>query len=213
VIRVLLADDHETVRHGLKLLIDSQSDMEVVDEVGTGRLAVQQAQALQPTVVILDIAMPDMGGLEAARHIVALAPAVGVVALSRYNEEGYVQALLTAGARAYVLKQSASAELLTAVRAAAEGRRYLDAALSDRIAGAFLTRHAEPAEPKRVSEREKEVLRLIAIGFSNKEIADQLALSVKTIEVHKANATRKLRLRGRVDIVRYAARNGWLHDV
>src|SRR5262249_25482434 len=203
VIRVLLADDHETVRHGLKLLIESQVDMEVVGEAGTGRLAVREAQALQPTVVVLDIAMPEMNGLDAAREISAIAPDVAIVALSRYSEEAYVQALLGAGACGYVLKQSASVELLKAVRAAAEGRRYLDVALSDRMADAFLARHADE-KPKRVSEREIEVLRLIAIGFSNKEIADQLDLSVKTVEVHKANATRKLDLRGRVDIVRYA---------
>ena len=211
MIRVLLADDHEIVRHGLKLLIDGQPDMEVVGEVGTGRLAIQQARELHPTVVVLDISMPDVNGMEAAREIAAATPEVAIVALSRYSEDGYVQALLNAGACAYVLKQSASAELLNGMRAAADGRRYLDAALRDRVAGAFLSRHPD-AEPKRITERETEVLRLIAIGFSNKEIADQLDLSVKTVEVHKANATRKLALRGRVDIVRYAVRQGWLHD-
>jgi len=211
VIRVLLADDHETVRHGLRLLIESQADMEVVGEAGTGRRAVHEAQTLHPTVIVLDIAMPDMNGLDAAREIATRTADVAIVALSRYSEEAYVQALFSAGACAYVLKQSASVELLNAVRAAAEGHRYLDGALSERVAEAFLSRHADE-RPKRISEREIEVLRLIAIGFSNKEIADQLDLSVKTVEVHKANATRKLDLRGRVDIVRYAIRQGWLHD-
>jgi two-component system response regulator NreC len=210
VIRVLLADDHEMVRHGLRLLIDSQDDMEVVAEVGTGPLAVERAESLKPTVVVLDISMPELNGLDAARKIAAAAPQVAIVVLSRYSDDGYVQALLGAGARAYVLKQSASAELLTAMRAAAEGRRYLDVALTDRVAGAFLARAAE--EPRQISEREEEVLRLVAIGYSNKEIASQLDLSVKTVEVHKANATRKLQLQGRVDIVRYALRQGWLHD-
>jgi DNA-binding NarL/FixJ family response regulator len=209
-IRILLADDHETVRHGLKLLIDGQADMVVVGEVGTGRKAVEQARVLAPTVVIMDVSMPEQNGLDAAREIAATLPEVAVVALSRYGDDGYVQAFLAAGARAYVLKQSMSTELLAAVRAAADGRRYLDAALTDRVAGAFLARHVEP--PSSITERETEVLRLVAIGFSNKEIAAQLNLSVKTVEVHKANASRKLRLRGRVDIVRYAVRQGWLHD-
>jgi DNA-binding NarL/FixJ family response regulator len=210
-IRILLADDHETVRHGLRLLIDSQDDMQVVAEVGTGRLAVEQARALQPTVVVLDIAMPDLNGLDAARAIGTATPDVAIVALSRYTDDSYVQALLGAGASAYVLKQSASAELLAAVRAAAAGRRYLDAALTDRVTGDFLARHGDAAL-KRISDRETEVLRLIAVGYSNKEIARRLDLSVKTVEVHKANATRKLDLHGRVDIVRYAVRQGWLHD-
>jgi two-component system, NarL family, response regulator NreC len=211
-IRVLLADDHETVRHGLKLLIDGQPDMHVVGEAGTGYAAVEQARRLQPTVIVLDISMPELNGLEAARAISASAPGIAIVTLSRYNDEAYVQALLSAGARAYVLKQSASAELIAAIRAVADGRRYLDVALTDRVTGAFLARHTTETEPKRITDREGEVLRLIAIGYSNKEIAQQLNLSVKTVEVHKANATRKLGLRGRVEIVRYAVREGWLHD-
>ena len=212
MIRVLLADDHEIVRYGLKLLIDNQTDMEVVGEVGTGREAVERACVLQPTVVVLDISMPELNGLEAARRIVAAAPGVGIVALSRYSDQGYVQALLDAGARAYILKHSASTELLTAIRAVTDGRQYLDTALTDRVAGAFLARHTEVASRGSISDRESEVLRMIAVGYSNKEIAQQLTLSVKTIEVHKANAMRKLDLRGRVDIVRYAVRQGWLHD-
>jgi two-component system response regulator NreC len=211
-IRVLLADDHETVRHGLKLLIDRQSGMQVVGEAGTGRAAVEQARRLQPTVVVLDISMPELNGLEAARAISASAPGTAIVTLSRYNDEAYVQALLSAGARAYVLKQSASAELIAAIRAVADGRRYLDVALTDRVTGAFLARHAAATQPRRITDREEEVLRLIAIGYSNKEIAQQLDLSVKTVEVHKANASRKLGLKGRVDIVRYAVHEGWLHD-
>jgi two-component system, NarL family, response regulator NreC len=211
-IRVLIADDHETVRHGLKLLIDGQDDMQVVGEAGTGRAAVEETRRLQPTVLVLDISMPELNGLEAAREISAAAPGIAIVTLSRYNDEAYVQALLSAGARAYVLKQSASAELIAAIRAVADGRRYLDVALTDRVTGAFLARHAAAAQPKRITDREAEVLRLIAIGYSNKEIAQQLDLSVKTVEVHKANATRKLGLRGRVEIVRYAVHEGWLHD-
>jgi len=212
LIRVLLVDDHEIVRHAVKLLLDGQPDMEVVGAVGTGRLAVEHAQTLQPTVIVLDVAMPDMTGIEAARAIAARAPDVAIVAWSRYVDDGYVQALLGVGARGYVFKQSASTELLNAVRVVADGHNYLDTALSERMADGLIARHAGKAKRPRVSDREAEVLRLVAVGYSNKEIASLLDLSVKTVEVHKANASRKLELRGRVEIVRYAVRNGWLHD-
>lgn len=212
MIQVLLADNHETVRHGLRLLIEGQSDMTVVGEVGTGRLAVEQARALRPTVVVLDISMPDIGGLEAAREITATVPGVAIVALTRFNDVAYVQALLSAGATAYVLKQSGSDELLNALRSAAAGDRYLDVALNERLTDAFLARHATMGPVARITEREAQVLRLFAIGHSNKETAQRLGLSVKTVEVHKANAMRKLTLRGRVDVIRYAIAQGWLQD-
>jgi two-component system, NarL family, response regulator NreC len=212
VIRVLLADDHETVRHGLRLLIQGESDMEVVGEAGNGRLAVNEARALQPDVVVLDVSMPELNGVEAAREITAAVPGVAIVGLTRHSDDAYVQALLAAGAFGYVLKQSASTELLKAVRAAAGGRRYLDASLTERVAGAFIARHASEPKAPRATDRELDVLRLVALGYSNKEVASELGLSVKTVEVHKANAMRKLKLRGRVDIVNYAVSRGWLHD-
>ena len=213
MIRVLLADDHEMVRNGLKLLIDSQPDMEVVDEVGTGRLAVQRAKAIHPTVVVLDVSMPEMNGLDAARAIVSETRGVAVVALTRHSDDAYLQGLLGAGARGFVLKQSPSDELLKAVRAAARGETYLDTSVTARVADAFIARHGSGHIPhRRVSERELEVLRLIATGYSNKEIAARLDLSVKTVEVHKANAMRKLDLGGRVDIVLFAILQGWLQD-
>jgi DNA-binding NarL/FixJ family response regulator len=212
VIRILLAEDHETVRSGLKLLIDREADMEVVGEAGNGRLAIQQARALRPTVVVLDVSMPEVNGVDAARAIVSEAPGVAIVALTRFSDDGYVQALLAAGASGYVLKQSTSLELLNAIRAAAAGRRYLDTALTERVAGAFLARHHGNELARRISEREGEVLRLVAFGHSNKEIAHRLDLSVKTVESHKANGMRKLNLRGRADIVRFAIGEGWLRD-
>lgn len=210
-IRVLLAEDHETVRQGLKLLIDGQTDMEVVGEAANGRVAVQRAQALQPHVIVLDISMPEMNGLAATRALRETTPAAAVVALTRYSDDAYVQELLGAGASAYVLKQSASQELLTAIRSAAGGSRYLDSSLANTDPERS-RRIRQGTPPPRISDREREVLRLMALGHSNKDIAAALELSVKTVEVHKANAMRKLALRGRIDIVRFALLQGWLQD-
>ena len=211
-IRVLLAEDHETVRHGLKLLINRQPDMEVVGEAGDGSDAVERAGTLKPNVVVVDIAMPGMNGLAATKAIRHSTPATAVVALTRYDDDAYVQELLKAGASGYVLKQSPSVELVEAVRAAAAGRRYLDRSLAARVAGTMINPHGRRAAPSAITDRETEVLRLMALGHSNKEIATMLDLSVKTVEVHKANATRKLGLAGRTDVVRYALLQGWLRE-
>jgi DNA-binding NarL/FixJ family response regulator len=210
-IRVLLAEDHETVRHGLKLLINGQTDMEVVGEAGDGRAAVERAGTLQPNVAVVDVSMPVMNGLAATKAIRESAPGTAVVALTRYDDEAYVQELLNAGALGYVLKQSPSAELVDAVRAAASGQRYLDRRLAARAAGTMQSSRRRAAPPA-ITDRETEVLRLMAVGNSNKEIAGTLDLSVKTVEVHKANAMRKLGLAGRTDVVRYALLQGWLRD-
>jgi two-component system, NarL family, response regulator NreC len=208
VIRVLLAEDHETVRDGLKLLLQSQADIEVVGEVPDGRAAVHDAQRLKPHVVVMDLSMPNMNGLTATRTLKETAPEIAIVALTRHEDEAYVKELLGAGASGYVLKQSSFAELLRAIRAAATGNRYLDTTLAKRGDEAG-SRRKLPVRPV-VTEREAHVLRLMAVGHSNKEIAEQLGISVKTVEVHKANAMRKLGLRGRIDVVRYAVLNGWL---
>lgn len=210
-IRVLLADDHETVRHGLRLLIDEQNDMTVVGEAGDGRAAVTRARALAPDVVVLDVSMPEMNGLAATRILRSHRPAPAIVALTRYRDDAYVRELRAAGAAAYVLKQSAPAELLRAIRAAAAGDSYLDAAIAERGPTTAARESRPPGRPT-ISEREAEVLRMMAVGHSNKEIAAALDLSVKTVEVHKANAMRKLGLRGRIDVVRFAMLQGWLHE-
>lgn len=212
-IRVLLADDHETVRQGLKLLIDRQPDMEVIGEAGDGHAAIERARELRPNVVVVDVSMPSMNGLAATRGIREVTPSTAVVALTRYADDAYVQELFHAGALGYVLKQSPSNELVDAVRAAASGRPYLDGSLAARAAAMMMTARGRRAAPAPISERETEVLRLMALGHSNKDIAGLLDLSVKTIEVHKANAMRKLGLAGRTDVVRYALLQGWLKDV
>jgi DNA-binding NarL/FixJ family response regulator len=212
-LRILLADDHVTVRHGLRLLIDSQPDMTVVSEASDGAAAVRNAVALKPDVVVMDISMPGMNGLAATRALKEQRPAVAIVTLTRHGDDAYVQELLRAGVSGYVLKQSAPAELLQAIRAAAGGGQYLDSALTARVTARLLGRADKVSKPAAsLSERESEVLRLIASGYSNKEIAGRLSLSVKTVEAHKANAMRKLSLSGRIDIVKYAVLQGWLEN-
>jgi two-component system response regulator NreC len=213
-IRILLADDHVTVRHGLKLLIDSQPDMKVVAEASDGDGAVQRAQELTPDVVVMDISMPGMNGLVATRTLKQLQPGAAIVTLTRHGDDAYLQELLRAGVSGYVLKQSAPTELLQAIRAAAAGGQYLDSTLTARVTAGFLAREGRRVNKSRatLSERESEVLRLVASGYSNKEIASQLAVSVKTVEAHKANAIRKLGLNGRIDIVKYAVLQGWLQN-
>jgi DNA-binding NarL/FixJ family response regulator len=214
VIRIVLADDHVTVRQGLKLLIDAQPDMQVVAEASDGSGAVEQARALKPEVVVMDISMPGVNGLVATRAMRAQVPDTAVIILTRHGDDAYLQELLRAGAAGYVLKQSPAAELLQAVRAVAAGGQYLDSTLTARVTAGFVGRKSKGLNQPgaALTERESEVLRLIASGYSNKEIAVQLDLSVKTVEVHKANSMRKLGLTGRIDIVRYAILQDWLHD-
>ena len=212
-LRILLADDHVTVRHGLRLLLDSQPDMIVICEASDGNAAIKNALALKPDVIVMDISMPGMNGLAATRALKQKQPDITIVMLTRHSDDAYVQELLRAGVSGYVLKQSAPTELLQAIRAAAAGRLYLDSALTARVTARLLGRTSKENKPTAtLSDRESEVLRLIASGYSNKEIAGRLSLSVKTVEAHKANAMRKLGLRGRIDIVKYAVLQGWLED-
>jgi DNA-binding NarL/FixJ family response regulator len=213
-LRILVADDHATVRQGLKLLIDSQPDMGVVGEAADGNRVLEQAEALKPDIIVMDISMPGMNGLVATRMLKRVQPAVAIVALTRHEDDTYLEELLRAGASGYVLKQSAPTEFLRAIRAVAAGGVYLDPAMISRVADGLLDRDgAASGRPRAsISERESEVLRLIAVGYGNKEVATQLGVSVKTVEVHKANAMRKLGLTGRVDVIRYAVLQGWLYD-
>jgi DNA-binding NarL/FixJ family response regulator len=213
-LRILLADDHVTVRHGLKLLIDSEPDMKVVAEAGDGNAAVEQAQALRPDVVVMDISMPGMNGLAATRALKERQPKAVIVTLTRHGDVAYLQELLRAGVAGYVLKRSAPTELLQAIRAAAAGGQYIDSTLTSQVTAGFIRNDRQGAKKPtaNITDRESEVLRLIASGYSNKEIAARLTLSVKTVEAHKANAMRKLDLTGRIDIVKYAVLQGWLDN-
>lgn len=210
---IFLADDHVILREGLKALIDSQADMRCVGEASDGKAAVAGAQSLSPDVVVLDVSMPKLNGFQATEQIVKCCPGSRVLSLTRHSEDSYVQQLLKAGASGYVLKQSSSAVLLTAIRTVAAGQSYLDPAVTAKVVGGYLGKsEARKTGRPDPSEREKEVLRLIAVGYSNKEVAGQMSLSVKTVEVHKANAMRKLKMRGRIDIVKFAVLQGWLDD-
>lgn len=213
-LRILLADDHLTMRHGLKLLIDSQPDMTVIAEASDGDSAVKGALALSPDIVVMDISMPGTNGLAATRSLKQLQPDAAIVVLTRHGDDAYLQEFLRAGVAGYVLKQSASAELLQAIRAVATGGQYLDSSLTARVTDAFLSRKGKRVSKTAaaLTERESEVLRLIATGYSYKEIAARLSVSVKTVDAHKVNAMRKLDLNGRIDIVKYAVLQGWLHN-
>jgi two-component system response regulator NreC len=213
-LRILLADDHKMIREGLQGLVNGQPDMEVTGEAATGPTAVTLAQQLQPDVVVMDVSMPELNGLEATEQLARLCPNVTVLALTRHADDGYVEQLLGAGARGYVLKQSSADVLLRAIRVVASGKTYLDPELTSHIVERVIDRHSARGMPakKTLSPREEEVLRLVSWGFLNREIASRLQISVKTAETHKANAMDKLALKNRVEIVRYAVLQGWLRD-
>jgi len=213
-LRVFLADDHAVLREGLRMLVDSQDDMEVVGEASDGRAAVQSVTELLPDVAVLDVSMPELNGLQAAKLIKRCCPDVNILTLTRHTDDGYLQQLLKAGVSGYVLKQSASNVFLTAIRAVATGQRFLDPAVTGKVIGSYVAKAANKGAPSApdLSDREQEALRMIAWGYSNKEVASRMEISVKTVEVHKANAMRKLGMRSRIDIVRYALLQGWLQD-
>ena len=213
-LRILLAEDHQTVREGIKLLVNAQADMEVVGEVSDGELAIKEALRLRPDLVVMDISMPNMNGLKATKRLRSVYPEIKILTLTRHTDDGYLQQLIGAGANGYVLKQSAPTDLINAIRTVGSGNAYLDPSLTRKVMGGYVSRtESVRGEHKGdLTDRESEVLRLISFGYSNKEIGSQLDLSVKTVEAHKANAMRKLGIASRIDIVRYAILQDWLHD-
>lgn len=214
MLKILLAEDHETVRAGIKMLVDAQPDMTVVGEADNGEIAIRKAGELLPDIIVMDISMPGVNGLTATKRIKQISPKIKILTLTRHTDDGYLQQLLKAGVNGYVLKQSAPAELIKAIRTVGEGKAYLDPALTEKVMGGYLKQQTalSNAEKVEISARESEVIRLIAWGHSNKEIASRMDISVKTVEAHKANAMRKLGIANRIDIVRYAILQGWLED-
>lgn len=213
-LRVFLADDHAVVREGLKALINAQPGMEVSGEAGDGRAACQQVRDLLPDVAVMDVSMPEMNGAQATAELKRTCPQVKVLALTVHEDKGYLRQLLESGADGYVLKRAAAEELIHAIRTVAAGGVYLDPALAGEVVGGFVRKPTVRGslEGGELSDREAEVVRLIASGYSNKEIAAQLDLSVKTVETYKTRSMEKLGLRSRADLVRYALQCGWLRE-
>jgi DNA-binding NarL/FixJ family response regulator len=212
-LRVFLADDHPVLRGGLRGLIDAQPDMEVVGEAGDGAAAVRGVVESLPDVAILDVSMPVLSGSEVAAQVRAACPGVKVLALTAHENLGYVRQMLQAGAAGYVRKRAAAEELVRAVRAVAQGQHYLDPDLAHQLATTLVGVSAAGAEAAgRLSEREDEVLRLIAQGHPLKHIASRLDVTVRTVETYRARAMEKLGLKHRADIIRHAIQCGWLKD-
>jgi len=210
-IRLFLADDHAVVRSGLRMLLQAQPDMKIVGEAETGQEAIRRVVELRPDVVLMDIEMPGMNGIEATRRIKAEAPQAAVLALTMYEDDQYFFEMLRAGASGYVPKRAAPDELVSAIRAVSRGEVFLYPSLAGRLVQDYLLRgRTEEQEPAgdQLTAREQEVLTLIAEGLSNNEIADRLVISAKTVDRHRENIMRKLNLHNRVDLVKYALRKG-----
>jgi DNA-binding NarL/FixJ family response regulator len=219
LIRVLIADDHAIVRDGLRALVDAQPGLHVIGEAASGQEAWQRACELKPDVVVLDLSMPNVSGLDAAERIAKDCPEVKVLALTMHEERGYVSRVLRTGAAGYALKRSASSELVRAIRAVVAGERYVDPSLAGTLLSEYASRPGRGRDIEReglaaaLTAREREVLRLLALGHSNKEIAAALSISVKTVETHRASGMARLGVTNRAALVRFAMAEGWLQDV
>jgi two-component system response regulator NreC len=213
-IRILIADDHAVLRAGLRMLINTQPDMMVVAEAGDGLQAVQQANDTRPDVVVMDITMPESGGIPAIEQISQALPQIHILVLTMHDDAAYLRSALAAGASGYVVKKSADSELISAIHAVHRGQMFVDlASSSGAIQEALLNRPAKdqirPGDSKGLlSQREKAVLSLVAQGYTNQQVADRLCLSVKTVETYRMRLAEKLELRSRADLTRYALEIG-----
>lgn len=208
-IRILLADDHNVMRRGLRLLLESQPEFTVVGEAADGGEAVKQAETASPDVVVLDIAMPNLSGIEAAQRMIALRPGIAVVILSMHSDEGYVLRALKAGAKGYLLKDSAEGDLIDAIKAVSQGKTFFSPEISRMLVEDYVreirTRGVEDSY-ELLTGREREILQLIAEGKSNKEVAARLNLSLYTVETHRRNLQDKLNLHSVAELILYAVR-------
>jgi DNA-binding NarL/FixJ family response regulator len=210
-LRVLVADDHPVVLAGIRALLDGNPGIEIVGEAHDGRTALQMAIELQPSILVLDLSMPDLNGVEVTKRLLAERPLCKVIVLTVHEDRSYLRKLIDVGASGYVLKRSAAADLLRAIQAVAAGGVYLDPSIAVHAIDRSPNKPKEAAEGRaELSEREMEVLRLTAVGHSNKAIANILRISVKSVETYKARAMDKLGFRSRVELVGYAVENGWL---
>jgi two-component system response regulator NreC len=209
--KVLIADDHAIVREGVRMILAKEKDIEVVGEAEEGGQALQLVETLRPDVVIMDISMPGMGGIEATQKLKERHPQVAVLALTMHEDESYVFQLLRAGASGYVLKRAAAQDLVQAVRAAAKGEAFLYPSVARKVVEDYLKRveiGEDRARYDGLTEREREILTLIAQGFGNQQIAEKLYISIKTVQTHRAHVLEKLGLHDRTELVRYAIRKG-----
>jgi DNA-binding NarL/FixJ family response regulator len=212
-ITIILADDHPIVLAGVKALLEAADDLKLVGEAATGLSALELIRDNRPDIAVVDISMPELGGIDLAKRVAEDCPDVKLLVLTVHEDRAYVQPLLQAGVRGYLLKRSAPEELVRAIRAVAEGGIYLDPAIAEQALtpGDEVEKGTDGTE--QLSQREAEVLRFTAHGFSNKEIAARLEVSTKTVETHKARALEKLGIRTRSEIVRYGVEHGWLDDL
>jgi DNA-binding NarL/FixJ family response regulator len=210
-VRVLIVDDHAVVRAGLRLLIDGEDDLECAGEAGSAAEAVLEARSLKPDVVLMDVVMPDQSGLDVVPTILHERPETRILVLSMQDDPQYVRQAFSAGASGYVLKEAADTEVVAAIREVAGGGRYVHPELGARLVAAE-TAAEQLAEADPLSDREREVLRLLALGHTNQEIAKQLYISVRTAETHRAHIMQKLRLGSRAELVRHALEHGLLED-
>jgi DNA-binding NarL/FixJ family response regulator len=209
-IRILLADDHKIVRDGLRTLIGKEAGMEVIGEAENGRKALKMAEKIRPNVVIIDVTMPDMNGIEATKKMVTEIPGVKVIALSMHSDRRFVLGMLEAGASGYLMKDCAFDELAKAVRSVSTGQTYLSPSIADVLVKGYLDKVNEKLSVARspLTEREREILQLLAEGRSSKEIAAHIGVSVKTVETHRRNMMQKLNMRSVAELTKYAIREG-----
>lgn len=207
-INILLADDHQVVRDGLRALLDREKDIEVIGVAGNGREAVSEALRLHPDIIIMDIAMPVLDGVEACRRLQKKAPQIRIIILSMYLSSEYVHRTLRAGARGYVLKESAGDQVVQAVRAVHGGKRYLSPRITDSIIDIYLEEDTVPGPLERLTEREYEVLRLVTEGLSSSAIGQRLAISPKTVDTYRSRLMQKLQVNDKTELIKFAIRHG-----